>query len=92
MFKLFAIMISGVVVGYFLRRRSLTALPKAITLLIWALLFLLGLKVGHNRQLIAALPTLGVEALVIASCALLGSLFLAWLLWTIVNAKSHQKL
>ena len=40
-----------------------------------------GLEVGSNRELIAALPTLGVEAMVLSVSATLGSCVLAWALW-----------
>jgi hypothetical protein len=41
---------------------------------------MLGLEVGSNKQLIAALPTLGVEAMVLSVSATLGSCVLAWAL------------
>ena len=54
---------------------------RVTTWLIWLLLFMLGLEVGSNKQLIAALPTLGVEAMVLSVSATLGSCVLAWVLW-----------
>lgn len=54
---------------------------RLTTWLIWLLLFMLGLEVGSNRELIAALPTLGVEAMVLSVSATLGSCVLAWALW-----------
>jgi uncharacterized membrane protein YbjE (DUF340 family) len=53
-------MFVGIVLGYLLRRQSLPWINKAITALIWLLLFLLGIEVGHNEQIIRSLPTLGV--------------------------------
>lgn len=54
---------------------------KITTWLIWLLLFMLGIEVGSNKQLISALPTLGVEAMVLSVFATLGSCILAWALW-----------
>ena len=71
--------------GYTLRTRLASkvgvigALNGRITT--WLLLFMLGLEVGSNKQLIAALPTLGVEAMVLSVSATLGSCVLAWALW-----------
>ena len=45
------------------------------------LLFLLGLEVGNNRQIIEGLATLGIEALIITLACLTGSCLLAWGLW-----------
>ena len=66
MFTVIGIMFLGIGVGYLMRRQSLSWINKAITALIWLLLFLLGIEVGHNEQIIRSLPTLGVEALAIA--------------------------
>ena len=54
---------------------------RATTGLIWLLLFMLGIEVGSNDQIISALTTLGVEALVLSGFATLGSCALAWALW-----------
>ncbi len=42
---------------------------------------MLGIEVGSNDQIISALPTLGVEAMVLSVFATLGSCVLAWALW-----------
>ena len=47
----------------------------------WILLFLLGVEVGGNRQIIEGLATIGLEAFVITLAAILGSCICAWALW-----------
>ncbi len=90
MFIVILFIFLGITVGYTLRTRSVfLARLKAIniwnskitTWLIWLLLFMLGIEVGSNKQLISALPTLGVEAMVLSVFATLGSCILAWALW-----------
>ena len=78
MFTVIGIMFVGIALGYLLRRQSLPWINKAITALIWLLLFLLGIEVGHNEQIIRSLPTLGVEAFAIAIVCVLGSCLAAW--------------
>ena len=82
MFIVILFIFLGILVGYNVRTRIKSATRKnaigtwagrATTGLIWLLLFMLGIEVGSNDQIISALPTLGVEAL--GSCAL------AWALW-----------
>ena len=73
--------------GHFLRKRKLKGLSIAIRMVVWALLFLLGLEVGGNKEILHALPSLGVEALLIAVFGVLGSVLLAWLLWRLINKK-----
>ena len=90
MFVVILFIFLGIGLGYTLRTRSdfaarLRAInicnSKITTWLIWLLLFMLGIEVGSNKQLISALPTLGVEAMVLSVFATLGSCVLAWALW-----------
>ena len=46
MFIIIGIMLTGMLLGYLLRSKRLTWIHKVITLLIWLLLFLLGIDVG----------------------------------------------
>lgn len=49
------------------------------------LLFLLGVEVGTNPDIIAGLGTIGVEALIITVAAVLGSALVALLLWSYIK-------
>ena len=98
MFIVILFIFLGIAVGYTLRTRSaFSARLKAIniwnskitTWLIRLLLFMLGIEVGSNKQLISAMPTLGVEAMVLSVFATLGSCALAWALWK--TAKGGNK-
>lgn len=91
MFTVIGIMFIGIGLGYMLRRQSLPRINKVITALIWLLLFLLGIEVGHNERIIRSLPTLGVEAFVIAIVGVLGSCIAAWTLWKHVNGRKEAK-
>ena len=90
MFTVIGIMFIGIGLGYLLRRESLPWISKAITALIWLLLFLLGIEVGQNERIIRSLPTLGVEAFVIAIVCVLGSCVAAWGLWKYVNGRKEE--
>ena len=90
MFTVIGIMFIGIGLGYLLRRQSLPWISKAITALIWLLLFLLGIEVGQNERIIRNLPTLGVEAFVIAIVCVLGSCVAAWGLWKYVNGRKEE--
>ena len=84
-------MFIGIGLGYMLRRQFLPGINKAITALIWLLLFLLGIEVGHNERIIRSLPTLGLEAFIIAIVCVLGSCAAAWGLWKYVNRKEAKR-
>lgn len=78
-------MILGTVVGYIFRSNKLVNISKIITFIIWVLLFLLGVEVGTNPDIIAGLGTIGVEALIITVAAVLGSALVAILLWRYIK-------
>lgn len=73
------LMFLGVVIGYLLRgKMKFGGISKTITYVIYVLLFLLGVSVGVNPQIISNLTTLGAEAMVITLAALAGSVLAAW--------------
>ena len=82
MFMVLGLMLLGLVGGRFLRwsGRSRRILDRLVLVSILGLLFLLGASVGANDTLFAHLHDLGLEALVLALSAILGSLLPAWLL------------
>ena len=90
MFTVIGIMFVGIALGYLLRRQSLPWINKAITALIWLLLFLLGIEVGHNEQIIRSLPTLGLEAFSIAIVCVLGSCLATWALWKYTHGRKEE--
>lgn len=91
MFTVIGIMFIGIGWGYLFRRQPIAWISKAITALIWLLLFLLGIEVGNNEQIIRSLPTLGVEAFTIAIVCVLGSCIAAWGLWKHTNRRKEKQ-
>ena len=87
MLILFAVLFGGILTGRLLRRRPLRALGSDITFIIWLLLFLLGTEVGGNEEVLRSLATHGVQALVLCTGALAGSIACAWLLWRSIGGR-----
>ncbi len=81
MFVIILIMASGILFGRLLRNRNLKFLSKVINILIWLLLFLLGVEVGGDERIVKGITGLGVEAIGISVAAVIGSALLAWGLW-----------
>lgn len=90
MLILFAVLFGGILTGRLLRRRPLRALGSVITFIIWLLLFMLGTEVGGNEEVMRSLATLGVQALVLCTGALAGSIACAWLLWRSIGATTFD--
>lgn len=87
MLKFVAIILSGVAVGFLLRKRQLRVVPHLVTVLIWLLLFFLGVEVGENPQVIEGIFTLGVEALWLSLAGLAGTVAFSWALWRWVSKR-----
>ena len=81
MFIVISFMVAGVAVGYLFRRYKFTFIHQLILLLIWLLLFMLGLELGYEKSIVANIMSLGVDALILAITATLGSVFFAFVLW-----------
>ena len=77
--------------GYLLRRRDLKKIHQIITLLIWLLLFILGIEVGSNEQIIKGLHTIGLEAVILTLGGTLGSVIAAWALWRVLYKKKGDR-
>lgn len=81
MFTIIGLMLTGMLLGYLLRKRDLKKIHQIITLLIWLLLFILGIEVGSNEQIIKGLHTIGLEAVILTLGGTLGSVIAARALW-----------
>lgn len=76
-----AFMFLGMAAGFLLRTTPFPALAgRLLTPLICALLFAMGVLIGENGQVMAALPALGLKACVLAASTLAGSVLATLLL------------
>lgn len=91
MLKIVAIMLGGICLGLLFRKRNIKGIQHIITILIWLLLFLLGIEVGCNKRIIEGLQTLGLEALILTIGGVAGSIVLAWLLWYWASKQKEEK-
>lgn len=91
MFTIIGLMLTGMLLGFLLRKQKLSGIHKIITVLIWLLLFLLGIDVGGNQEIINGLHTIGMEAIVITLAAVLGSVTAAWALWYVLYKRKKEE-
>ncbi len=84
------IMLCGIAVGFLLRNRNTSRLSSVTTVLIWLLLFLLGIEVGGNPRIVSGMQTLGVEALVLTIGGGIGTVAFSWLLWGYIYNKEKR--
>ena len=72
------LMVTGIILGYLFRERNLKIIHKLINYAIFLLLFLLGITVGANGDIMNNLDTIGYDALFITLAAVTGSVLCAW--------------
>lgn len=75
MFSLLSVMLAGVLIGYLLRNLSIIRkTEKTISITVLLLLFIFGLTIGSNNNLIHHIGDFGWQAFVLAIAGLSGSL------------------
>ena len=88
MLVLFAVILGGIVTGRLLQSRRLAFVSRLIAVIIWALLFLLGLEVGSDPAVVGGMATRGRTAFVIFVFSVAGSIGASWLLWRRIRGRS----
>lgn len=93
MIELLAIMFLGMVLGYFLRNHSkfINMSNKLGIIIIYLLLFVLGISVGLNETVISKIDTIGLKALIITIGSLMGSLIFAYITYKLFFVPKHEK-
>lgn len=91
MFIVLSFMLAGILVGYLLRNKKIKFFQGLIITLIWLLLFLLGLEIGTNEDVVSQFGKLGFEAFIIASAGTLGSVLAAKFLGKFIEKKNGGK-
>jgi uncharacterized membrane protein YbjE (DUF340 family) len=67
-------LVIGVLCGYLLRNKKVPKLDKLGLGIIVVLIFSLGFGIGSNKELLSALPEVGLQALIISALAILFSI------------------
>ena len=78
MFIVISLMVCGIILGYAFKERNLKFVQNLINYAIFLLLFLLGITVGANGEVMNNLDSIGLEALLITLAAITGSVLCAW--------------
>ena len=82
-------MAAGMVLGRFLRIKGL---QKPIIAVTWLLLLFLGWETGSDREVIGALPSIGLASAALSVGGVAGSCILAWLLWKYMGGNVGEAL
>ena len=95
MFTILAFLISGMALGILLRRggvrpsilgKLMPVVSRGIMVLIYLLLFLFGIRLGADRDVVSNLSTLGWQSLLLCVAAMAGSI-----LFTVITERILRK-
>lgn len=91
MFGVMLIMLCGILVGYLLRdRKAIPAIvSKASLYIIFLLLFIMGVSIGSNPQVIHKFGELGFWGIAIALVSTMGSVALSWVVYRYLFKKAE---
>ena len=91
MFYVLLTMFAGVLVGWLLKGWKPVGLSgKAVSAVIWVMLFLLGAEIGMNRELLRSLSSIGLQALLFAAAGICGSVIASVLLYRLLFRKKAE--
>lgn len=93
MLPVLLVMTFGIVLGYVFRHQSkiIQFSEKATSLVIYLLLFLLGVGVGLNKIIVSNMGSIGVQAIVITLGAMFGSIILAYFTYKLFFIPKNEK-
>ena len=85
MFTVVIIMAAGMLAGYLLRKHKklISLSEKLVMWAIYLLLFLLGVAIGLNDQILERFADFGLLAMAITIGGVAGSIFLGWIVFSI---------
>lgn len=91
MFTVIIIMLCGVLAGRLVGMKCRPVVSRVVTVLIWVLLFMLGVEVGTDPRITGNVFTLGLDALVVAAGCVVGSVLLSWVMWRMVRGTETKE-
>lgn len=85
MFWVIPFLIAGILLGLFFKKKlkDNKLIEKLINISIYLLLFTLGLKAGSNDAIVRNLHNLGFTAFLISIFSMIGSIVMAWIIYSI---------
>lgn len=92
MLNIILIILSGIIVGYFVRNiAQIKYVSAAISIIIMLLLFFLGVSVGANEQVVNNFSSIGLDALLITLGATLGTILCSWWVYSVFFKRKDKK-
>lgn len=70
--------------------RIVRYLGKTATLTVWLLIFVFGISLGSNKEIVGDFGRMGITAVVVALMGVAGSVIAAWLLKSVIDKNGKK--
>ena len=92
MITVLILMTAGIVVGWLFHKKEkyLKISSELTNWAIYLLLFLLGLSVGNNKEILSNFDKIGYQSILITVFAVIGSVLVSWLTYTLFFRKNER--
>jgi len=92
MIAVLIIMTAGIVIGWLLHKKEqfLKLTAELTNWAIYLLLFLLGLSVGSDKQILSSFDKIGLQSIIITLFAVTGSVLVSWITYIIFFKKNER--
>lgn len=93
MFKVLILLSAGILLGYLMRNAGfLKHIEKSVSVTVLIMLFVFGVTIGSDTQLVANIGRFGAQAVVLALAGVTGSLVMSYMVyWFMFRKKKGGK-
>lgn len=85
------ILLTSILIGITLRKyRIVRHLGKTATLTVWLLIFVFGISLGSNKEIVNDFGRLGLTAVIVALMGVAGSVLAAWALKSVIDKNKNR--
>ena len=85
------ILLTSILIGIALRKyRIVRHLGKTATFTVWLLIFVFGISLGSNKEIVSDFGRLGITAVIVALMGVAGSVLAAWGLKLVIDKNRNK--
>lgn len=85
------VLLTSILIGITLRKyRMVRHLGKTATLTVWLLIFVFGISLGSNKEIVSDFGRMGITAVFVALMGVAGSVLASWALKSVIDKNNNK--
>ena len=85
------VLFTSILIGITLRKyRMVRHRGKTATLTVWLLIFVFGISLGSNKEIVSDFGRMGITAVVVALTGVAGSVLASWVLKSVIDKHNNK--